>query len=93
MYERDDIMYADDPTPLLTVKAVQPLDNYTLRIRFSTGEEKEVDITPLLDEPALLPLKDKAVFNRVYVDYGAPVWNDGTIDIAPEYLYELDTSR
>jgi hypothetical protein len=86
MFELDGIMYADDPVPVLTVKAVQPLDNYKLCIRFSTGEEKEVDISLLLDEPAFLPLKDKAVFNRVYVDYGAPVWNDGKIDIAPIFI-------
>ena len=23
----------------------------------------------------------------VYIDYGVTVWNDGDIDIAPEYLY------
>jgi len=27
------------------------------------------------------------VFKTVYVDYGTVVWCDGTIDIAPEYLY------
>jgi hypothetical protein len=88
MYELNGIVYADDPTPILKVKAVRPLDNYKLFVRFSTGEEKEVDITPLLDEPAFVPLKDKSVFNSVYVDYGAPVWNNGAIDIAPEYLYQ-----
>ena len=27
-------------------------------------------------------------FRGVYIDYGVTVWNDGDIDIAPEYLYE-----
>lgn len=31
---------------------------------------------------------NKNVFNSVYIDYGVPVWNDGDIDIAPEYLYK-----
>ncbi|GHV32594.1 hypothetical protein AGMMS4952_23240 [Spirochaetia bacterium] len=88
MYELNGIVYADDPTPILKVKTVRPLDNYKLFVQFSTGEEKEVDIAPLLNEPAFIPLKDKSVFDRVYVDYGAPVWNNGTIDIAPEYLYQ-----
>lgn len=32
------------------------------------------------------PLKNKEVFDRVYVEYGTLVWNDGEIDIAPETL-------
>ena len=34
------------------------------------------------------PLSDKTVFDTVYVDYGSTVWNNGDIDIAPEYLFE-----
>ena len=88
MYELDGIVYADNPKPLLTVKSVRALENYKLLVRFSTGEEKKVDISSLLDEPVFKVLKDTTVFNAVYVDYGTVVWNDGTIDIAPEYLYE-----
>jgi len=88
MYELNGIVYADDPTPLLTVKSVRPLADYKLFVRFSTGEEKRVDITSLLNEPVFKALKDVSVFNSVYVDYGTVVWNNGTIDIAPEYLYK-----
>lgn len=34
------------------------------------------------------PLKNKELFNSVYIDYGTLVWNDGEIDIAPETLFE-----
>jgi len=40
-----------------------------------------------LKAPAFAPLEDDKVFRSVYIDYGAPVWNDGDIDIAPETLY------
>lgn len=30
---------------------------------------------------------DEHTFAGVYIDYGVTVWNDGDIDIAPEYLY------
>jgi hypothetical protein len=88
MYELNGIVYAGNPAPLLTVKSVQPLPDYKLLVRFSTGEEKEINITSLLDEPVFKPLHDVTVFNSVYIDYGTVVWNDGSIDIAPEYLYE-----
>ena len=88
MYELNGMVYADDPSPMLTVKTVRPLADYKLLVRFSTGEEKEIDISSLLNEPVFKALNDISVFNSVYVDYGTVVWNDGTIDIAPEYLYE-----
>jgi len=89
MYELNGIVYADDPAPLITVKYVRPLDDYKLLVRFSTGEEKEIDISDLLDEQVFKPLQDLNIFRSVYVDYGTVVWCDGTIDIAPEYLYDI----
>jgi hypothetical protein len=88
MYELNGIVYSDDPKPLLTVKYVRPLDNYKLFVRFSTGDEKEVDISSLLDESAFSFLRDLNLFKGVYIDYGTVVWNDGIIDIAPEFLYD-----
>ena len=35
------------------------------------------------------PLRDKAVFDRFDLDGWTVCWLDGTIDIAPEHLYEL----
>jgi hypothetical protein len=89
MYELNGIVYADDPAPLITVKYVRPLDDYRLLVRFSTGEEKKVDISDLLDEQVFKPLQDLNIFRSVYVDYGTVVWCDGAIDIAPEYLYDI----
>ena len=88
MYIIDDIAYAGDPEPVIHVKSVKPLDDYKLWLRFSTGEEKKFDFKPLLNAPCFRLLKDKAVFNDVYIDYGVPVWDNGNIDIAPETLYE-----
>ena len=36
----------------------------------------------------IAPLADEHTFAGVYIDYGMTVWNDGDIDIAPEYLYQ-----
>jgi hypothetical protein len=88
MYIKDGIAYAGDPAPLLKVSGIRPLENYKLWIRFNNGETKIFDFTRELDSPAFAPLKDKDLFNSVYIDYGVAVWNEGDIDIAPEYLYE-----
>lgn len=87
MYELNGIAYAGEPAPILKVSGIRPLDDHRLWVRFNTGESKTVDFKPLLDSPAFEPLKDISVFRDVYIDYGIPVWMNGDIDIAPEYLY------
>ena len=73
-------------------KRCASLEDYKLWVRFSNGEVKIFDFSKELNSPAFSPLKDKAIFNSVYIDYGVTVWNDGDIDIAPEYLYKNGVS-
>lgn len=87
MYIIDGIAYPDKKGELLKVLEVRILPGYTLWLKFSTGEEKLFDFSSLLDAPAFLPLKDKSLFDSVRLDRGFLVWNDGDIDISPEYLY------
>lgn len=88
MYIVNGIAYAGDPAPAIKVCGIRPLANHRLWVRFSTGEAKVFDFTPLLSSPAFAPLADPEIFAGVYIDYGVPVWNDGDIDIAPELLYQ-----
>ena len=79
MYVLDGIAYAGKQEPVIKVCGVRPLAGHKLWLRFTTGETKVFDFTPLLKEHT---------FAGVCIDYGVTVWNDGDIDIAPEYLYE-----
>lgn len=88
MYIKNGIAYAGEASQPLKVCGVRPLDNYLLWVRFSNGECTVFDFKKLLETPAFAPLKDKNVFQSVYLDYGVTVWNNGDIDIAPEYLFE-----
>jgi len=88
MYIIDGIAYAGEKEKTITVISTRVLEDYKLWLRFSTGEIKIFDFMPLLDTIGFRPLKDKALFDSVYVDYGITVWSDGEIDIAPEYLYQ-----
>ena len=92
MYIREGIVYADDPKPVIKICGVRPLADYKIWLRFTTGEAKVFDFKPFLSKPAFEPLKDEKVFKSVYIDYGITVWNDGDIDIAPEFLYENSIS-
>ena len=84
----DGIVYSNAKEPIISICGVRPLNDYKLWVRFSTGESKEFDFSPLLNEPCFMPLRDKNIFNDVYIDYGITVWSDGDIDIDPQYLYE-----
>ena len=88
MYIVNGIAYAGEQKPVLRVSGVRPLDDFRLWVRFSTGEAKIFDCKPLFDLPIFAPLRTPETFRAVYIDYGVPTWNDGTIDLSPETLYD-----
>jgi len=72
------------------VVAVSPLDGYRLNLTFNDGCQRIFDCLPLIEKYQLFaPLRDKEVFNCVSLDGWTVCWLDGTIDIAPEHLYEM----
>lgn len=93
MYVMDGIAYAGDPQKKLSVICARPLDGYKLLVRFSTGESGVFDMEPILDTPAFVPLRDKAEFDRVYIDFGVLTWLDGDADLAPEYVYQQSQAK
>ena len=88
MHIQDGIAFAGDAKPVFGVLRARPLAGHKLSVVFSDGTQRIVDMAPLLDSLAFSPLRDAAVFNQVYVDYGVPMWCEGEIDISPEWLQE-----
>jgi hypothetical protein len=88
VYIQNNVVYAGDLKTVLKVISVQPMENHLLRLVFSTGETKIFDCKPLLHRGVFRALSEPAVFNSVYLERGTPVWCNGSIDIAPEWLYE-----
>ena len=70
------------------VKAARPLEPYVVRVVFTDGEVRDVDISPLLDGPVFGPLIDHAMFERVEVDeLGETIrWPTGA-DLDPDVMY------
>ena len=72
------------------VIAASPLDGYRLHLTFNDGSQRIFDCLPLIEKYQLFaPLRDKEVFNCISLDGWTVCWLDGTIDIAPEHLYEM----
>ena len=88
MYINDNIAFAGNPDETLKVSEIFPLDNYKLKIVFNNGQIVFFDFSDLLQYECYKPLENKNLFDSVSLHKGVPVWDNGNIDIAPEYLYE-----
>lgn len=74
------------------VTEAQPMENYRLKLRFNDGSIRVFDCKPLIEDyPIFLPLKDEKVFRDISLDGWTVTWVNGTLDIAPEHLYEYGT--
>jgi hypothetical protein len=73
----------------LHVTNVSYLENYKLRLTFSDGVIKDVDLQDELHGQVFEPLRDIEFFKRVAVnpDTNTIEWPNGA-DLAPEFLYE-----
>ncbi len=73
---------------VVEVVAVELLGGSNVRMRFSNGEVREVDLERYLHGPIFEPLrKDPDLFRQMHIEGGTIAWPNGA-DIAPETLYE-----
>jgi hypothetical protein len=74
--------------PLARVTAVEPLEGSRLRLTFTDGLVREVDLSGDLWGPMAEPLQDPAYFRQVRVDdeLGTVVWPNG-YDLDPDVLH------
>lgn len=72
----------------VNVTSVQVLGHYRLRLGFSDGSTREVDLTGELHGPVFEPLSDPDFFSEVRVDpeLGTVVWPNGA-DLDPLVLH------
>ena len=77
-------------TDILRITRCEVRGATILRLTFSDGERKDVDVGPLLRGPVFAPLREPAFFRRAQLDdvTGTVVWPNG-VDIAPEALQAL----
>jgi hypothetical protein len=74
----------------LHVKDIGGVTPYELRVEFSDGVVKQVDLKDELHGEVFKPLKDPEFFRRVFVnpETGTIEWPNGA-DFAPEFLFEI----
>ena len=71
----------------LAVRAVEPLAGFTVRVTFSDGSQRAIDLEPYLFGPIFEPIRsDPEMFRRVFIDHGALAWPNGA-DLDTDTLY------
>ena len=77
------------PRPV-RIRAVEPLQDFRVRLEFTDGTTKEIDLQRYLHGPIFEPMRtDPQAFRSVKVDprMGTLVWDNGA-DIDPDVLYK-----
>jgi Protein of unknown function (DUF2442) len=61
------------------VVELKPQGDYRLWVRFSDGTEGVRDYSDMIEEggPMVEPLRDQAVFKKVFISFGVPSWPNG----------------
>ncbi|MBD2653011.1 DUF2442 domain-containing protein [Synechocystis sp. FACHB-383] len=72
----------------LNVISVEYLGEYQLKLKFNNGIEGVVDLEQELDGEIFEPLKDKNLFQQVFLTSRTIEWPNGA-DFAPEFLLEI----
>ncbi len=71
---------------LLRITAVEPLEEFLLRLTLTDGSVIERDVAELLKGPIFEPVcSDSSVFRNVRVQDGTVVWPNGA-DLCPDVL-------
>ena len=76
---------------LVRVKSVEYVDEYKLRLAFTNGKVKIVDLAYIFKGKAghyFEPLRDLERFKEVYCDYGTICWPNEA-DLCPDRLYMI----
>jgi len=75
---------------MVRVSAAEVLAGFNVRLYFTDGTSKEIDLQPFLHGPIFKTMReDPDVFRSVRVDYqlGTLVWDNGA-DIDPDVLHD-----
>jgi hypothetical protein len=78
---------------LIWINNAKYLGDYRLALTFSNGKKRIFDAKEYIaSHPLFRDLKDKQLFSRFQLDGWTVSWQNGKLDIAPEYLYEAGTA-
>ena len=89
MYIINDIAYADEfNNNDLKISDFKVITDLCMLVTFSNGEKRIFDAQQLIKYPIYKKLEDFNVFKNAIIDNGILTWENGSIDIGVETVYE-----
>ena len=89
MYILNDVAYAEDfNNKDLKIKKIKIISELCMLVTFSNGEKRIFDAKYLTKYPIYKKLENFEIFKNAYVENGIIVWDNGSIDIAPDTVYK-----
>ncbi len=70
---------------MITVVAVEPVEDYQLKVRLSDGRQGLFDVSPYLDTGVFRELRDPFYFRMVKTAFGGVAWPNEQ-DFSPETI-------
>ncbi len=70
---------------MIRIVAVEPIENYQLKVTLSDGRQGIFDVKPYLEIGVFQELKDPTYFKRVKVAYDGIMWPNEQ-DLSPETI-------
>ncbi|MBI4646660.1 MAG: DUF2442 domain-containing protein [Bacteroidia bacterium] len=71
--------------PVMVIN-IDVLNNFVLRLTFSDGITKNIDMTVLMDKEITKPLKNLNYFKQVKIDDFGGIYWPNNYDICPDFL-------
>jgi hypothetical protein len=83
--DKEELVTGSEGEEVVSVVAVEPLENYKLRVTLSNGRKGIFDVSRFIGQGVFRELKDPRYFRQVFVDYDTVVWPHEQ-DIDPELI-------
>jgi len=76
---------------MVRIRLVEPLDAFRVRLEFTDGTQREVNLEPYLHGPIFEPIRnDRLLFCAMRIQDGTITWANGA-DIDPDVLHQNRT--
>jgi len=73
---------------MVRIRSAEPLDAFKVRLEFTDGTQREVNLEPYLHGPIFEPIRnDRRLFCAMRIQDGTITWANGA-DIDPDVLHQ-----
>ena len=73
---------------MLRITSAVYLRDYKIRVRFNDGEDRVFDFLPVIQKYTVFKVLEDMDLLRSFILTDTLEWNNGELDIAPEYIYQ-----